>query len=83
MNAFENLPIFPPKQNMDTNLTSKSNKENVGNCLIASQDCQPGEVILIDSPQVIGPNHVPLPGKKYFYAKWNASKYLFAFQNIS
>lgn len=52
---------------MDTNQTSKSNKENVGNCLIAIQDCQPGEVVLIDSPQVIGPNHVPLPGKKYIF----------------
>ena len=46
---------------MNTNLTSKTFKDNVGNCLVAIQEIQSGDVVLNDPPLIVGPNHISVP----------------------
>ena len=43
---------------MNTNLTSKKFIEKVGNCIVANQEVQSGDVVLNDPPLIIGPNHI-------------------------
>ena len=38
---------------MNTNLTSKTFKDNVGNCLVAIQEIQSGDVVLNDPPLIV------------------------------